>query len=308
MHEPAANTNINDDGVNDPQEDQVDDDGVEDRAEAHMEDPLEDRVDDDRVEDRAEAHVEDPAEDRVNDDRVEDRVEAHMEDSPENRVDDDGVKDPMKAPAEDRVDDDGDRVEYVANDQVMARKIVWWIVAWPLLFFPCPQGLPIEMPPQLPFFSRSVFSKLRKPNTLITSTQNLQGFKLSAAARLQNLDRERNNLDEENSSMGNFWLAPQYCLLGLMQGSAIDGLDECMIGELPKSLKNYASAMNGFVIDGIGNLIDARFVNILEALTTSLVIVVTYMSDALFSHFKILTYSVLSTIALVCDDVFLISK
>ncbi|KAH7573124.1 hypothetical protein JRO89_XS03G0072500 [Xanthoceras sorbifolium] len=107
MHEPAANTNINDDGVNDPQEDQVDDDGVEDRAEAHMEDPLEDRVDDDRVEDRAEAHVEDPAEDRVNDDRVEDRVEAHMEDSPENRVDDDGVKDPMKAPAEDRVDDDG---------------------------------------------------------------------------------------------------------------------------------------------------------------------------------------------------------
>ncbi|KAL5803462.1 hypothetical protein ACOSQ3_031921 [Xanthoceras sorbifolium] len=40
----------------------------------------------------------------------------------------------------------------------------------------------------------------------------------------------------------------------------------------------------------------ARFVNILETLTASLVIVVAYMSDALFGHFKILTYSVLSTI------------
>ncbi|KAL5738597.1 hypothetical protein ACOSP7_031358 [Xanthoceras sorbifolium] len=42
----------------------------------------------------------------------------------------------------------------------------------------------------------------------------------------------------------------------------------------------------------------ARFVNILETLTASLVIVVAYISDALFGHFKILTYSVLSTITL----------
>ncbi|KAL5851642.1 hypothetical protein ACOSQ3_006760 [Xanthoceras sorbifolium] len=49
--------------------------------------------------------------------------------------------------------------------------------------------------------------------------------------------------------------AQQYCLVGLLQGSGIKGLEEFMIGELPKSLKNYALAMNGFVIDGIGNFL-----------------------------------------------------
>ncbi|KAL5738601.1 hypothetical protein ACOSP7_031362 [Xanthoceras sorbifolium] len=52
----------------------------------------------------------------------------------------------------------------------------------------------------------------------------------------------------------------EYCLLGLMQGSGITGLDEFMIGELPKSLKNYASTMIGFVVDGIGNFLGILFV------------------------------------------------
>ncbi|KAH7534132.1 hypothetical protein JRO89_XSUnG0004700 [Xanthoceras sorbifolium] len=76
--------------------------------------------------------------------------------------------------------------------------------------------------------------------------------------RLQIVDRKRNNPEIPNMSI--FWLAPQYCLLGLMQGSGINGLDEFMIVELPKSLKNYASAMNGFVVDGIGNFLGILFV------------------------------------------------
>ncbi|KAL5851645.1 hypothetical protein ACOSQ3_006763 [Xanthoceras sorbifolium] len=61
--------------------------------------------------------------------------------------------------------------------------------------------------------------------------------------RLQIVDRERNI----------FWLALHYCLLGLMQDSGVNGLDEFMISELPKSLNNYASTMIGFVVDRIGN-------------------------------------------------------
>ncbi|KAH7534131.1 hypothetical protein JRO89_XSUnG0004500 [Xanthoceras sorbifolium] len=79
--------------------------------------------------------------------------------------------------------------------------------------------------------------------------------------RLQIVDRKRSNPDKEISSMNIFWLAPQYCLLGLMQGSGTDGLEEFMIDELPKSLKIYASAINGFVIDGIGNFLGILYVN-----------------------------------------------
>ncbi|KAH7573122.1 hypothetical protein JRO89_XS03G0072300 [Xanthoceras sorbifolium] len=79
--------------------------------------------------------------------------------------------------------------------------------------------------------------------------------------RLQIVDRKRNNPNEEISSMSIFWLVPQYCLLGLMEGSGTDGLEEFMIDELPKSLKIYASAMNGFVINGIGNFLGILYVN-----------------------------------------------
>ncbi|KAK1591820.1 hypothetical protein Q3G72_014210 [Acer saccharum] len=71
--------------------------------------------------------------------------------------------------------------------------------------------------------------------------------------RLQTVNLKRN--------MSIFWLVPQYCLLGLMQGTATNGLDEFMTSELPKSLKNYASAMNGFVIDGIGSFLSILYVH-----------------------------------------------
>ncbi|KAH7573123.1 hypothetical protein JRO89_XS03G0072400 [Xanthoceras sorbifolium] len=50
------------------------------------------------------------------------------------------------------------------------------------------------------------------------------------------------------------------CHIRLMQGSGVNGLDEFMISELPKSLNNYASTMIGFVVDGIGNFLGILFV------------------------------------------------
>ncbi|KAI9196829.1 hypothetical protein LWI28_027382 [Acer negundo] len=52
-----------------------------------------------------------------------------------------------------------------------------------------------------------------------------------------------------------YWLAPQYCLLGLMIGFSVNGLEKFMIDELPISLKNYTEAMNKFVIDGMGSIL-----------------------------------------------------
>ncbi|KAK3187751.1 hypothetical protein Dsin_027312 [Dipteronia sinensis] len=70
---------------------------------------------------------------------------------------------------------------------------------------------------------------------------------------------EVGRLQENITSM--FWLAPQYCLLGLMLGFSADGLDEFMIDELPESLRNYASAMNRFVIDGLGSFLSILFIH-----------------------------------------------
>ncbi|KAH7573132.1 hypothetical protein JRO89_XS03G0073600 [Xanthoceras sorbifolium] len=169
-----------------------------------------------------------------------DQLRKHESDTNTN---DDGVEDGAEAdvedPAEDQVDDDG--VEDRADNRAEARKSVRCIIAWVCsvvttfittsFFF---QNYPVEMPPQLPFFSASFFSKLWKLTTLIASTQNPQVRNYSS------------------SSFRNF--------LSLLQGSGIKGLEEFMIGELPNSLKNYALVMNGFVIDGIGNFLGILFV------------------------------------------------
>ncbi|KAK0608117.1 hypothetical protein LWI29_025742 [Acer saccharum] len=55
--------------------------------------------------------------------------------------------------------------------------------------------------------------------------------------------------------MSTFWLAPQFCLLGLMRGLIQDGLEEFMTDQLPDSWENFVPAMNAFVIDGIGSFL-----------------------------------------------------
>ncbi|KAK1592153.1 hypothetical protein Q3G72_020345 [Acer saccharum] len=60
---------------------------------------------------------------------------------------------------------------------------------------------------------------------------------------------------EETIPMSIFWLAPQFCLLGLMKGLVKDVFQDFMIDQLPHSWKNYVSAMNGFIIDGIGSFL-----------------------------------------------------
>ncbi|KAK1592039.1 hypothetical protein Q3G72_018210 [Acer saccharum] len=64
-------------------------------------------------------------------------------------------------------------------------------------------------------------------------------------------------LDTPDASipMSTFWLAPQFCLLGLMRGLIQDGLEEFMTDQLPDSWENFVPAMNAFVIDGIGSFL-----------------------------------------------------
>ncbi|KAL6341228.1 hypothetical protein AAG906_032346 [Vitis piasezkii] len=55
--------------------------------------------------------------------------------------------------------------------------------------------------------------------------------------------------------MSNWWLAPQFFLLGLMEGFAIDGLVEFFSNHVSESMVGYGSAINDFVI-GIGSFLN----------------------------------------------------
>lgn len=59
--------------------------------------------------------------------------------------------------------------------------------------------------------------------------------------------------DEENEiiKMSVFYLAPQFCLLGIMEGLTVDGLEEFMNTPVAESMKRYGPAFNEFVF-GIG--------------------------------------------------------
>ncbi|KAK1548855.1 hypothetical protein Q3G72_010498 [Acer saccharum] len=58
--------------------------------------------------------------------------------------------------------------------------------------------------------------------------------------------------------MSIWWLAPQFFLLGLMEGLAVDGLEEFTIDDnhLSRSMKKLLSAINTFIVDGIGSALN----------------------------------------------------
>ncbi|KAK0593379.1 hypothetical protein LWI29_035706 [Acer saccharum] len=66
----------------------------------------------------------------------------------------------------------------------------------------------------------------------------------------------------EYSSMSIWWLAPQFLLLGLMDGLAMYGLEGFTIDDdhLSGSMKNFLPAINTFVVTGIGNTLNIIFV------------------------------------------------
>ncbi|KAI9196190.1 hypothetical protein LWI28_021797 [Acer negundo] len=97
-----------------------------------------------------------------------------------------------------------------------------------------------------------------------------------------------------------FWLAPQYCLLGFMLGFSADGLEEFIIDELPKSLQNYASAMNGFVVDGLGSFLSILFMyanrNIFDSTLDNSRLDTYYMRLMIISFLNVCYYYFISTI------------
>ncbi|TXG72478.1 hypothetical protein EZV62_001057 [Acer yangbiense] len=88
--------------------------------------------------------------------------------------------------------------------------------------------------------------------------------------------------------------------IGLMLGFSADGLDKFMIDELPKSLQNYASAMNGFVIDGLGSFLSILFVhanrNIFSSTLKDSRLDTYYMRLMIISFLNVCYYYFISTI------------
>ncbi|KAK2638805.1 hypothetical protein Ddye_026600 [Dipteronia dyeriana] len=62
--------------------------------------------------------------------------------------------------------------------------------------------------------------------------------------------------------MSIWWLAPQFCLLGLMDGLATGGLEDFTNDEdhLSLPMKNFLTAINGFVVTGIGSALNIIFI------------------------------------------------
>ncbi|KAI8012882.1 Protein NRT1/ PTR FAMILY 5.6 [Camellia lanceoleosa] len=71
----------------------------------------------------------------------------------------------------------------------------------------------------------------------------------------------KDNIGEEIIHMSVFWLTPQFCLLGFMEGLCEDGLVDFYHQQVPESMKAYGPPFNQWVL-GMGN-----FVSILWILT-----------------------------------------
>ncbi|KAH9681397.1 protein NRT1/ PTR FAMILY 5.6 [Citrus sinensis] len=61
----------------------------------------------------------------------------------------------------------------------------------------------------------------------------------------------------ENMSM--FWLVPQFCLLGLMEGLALHGCDEYSSSHFPERMEYHGSAISSFFV-GIGSIFNIFFI------------------------------------------------
>ena len=56
-----------------------------------------------------------------------------------------------------------------------------------------------------------------------------------------------------------FWLVPQFCLLGLMEGLALHGCDEYSSSHFPERMEYYVSAISYFSV-GIGSIFNIFFI------------------------------------------------
>ncbi|XP_031262808.1 protein NRT1/ PTR FAMILY 5.5-like [Pistacia vera] len=101
-----------------------------------------------------------------------------------------------------------------------------------------------------------------------------------------NIVNEKGLLDKPDNEiipMSIIWLAPQFCLLGLMQGLATDGLNEFVIDQFPESMEEYVTAINEFVI-GIGSFLNILYVHANQSLFS-----ITLNHSRLDKYYKTLT-------------------
>lgn len=64
---------------------------------------------------------------------------------------------------------------------------------------------------------------------------------------------------KRNEKMSMFWLVPQFCLLGLMEGLALDGCNEYSSSHFPERMEYHVSAITYFFI-GIGSVFNIFFI------------------------------------------------
>ncbi|CAL5335086.1 unnamed protein product [Camellia sinensis] len=94
---------------------------------------------------------------------------------------------------------------------------------------------------------------------LCTERQQKHAWKVRIGVGMLKLYKD--NIGEKIIPMSVFWLTPQFCLLGFMEGLCEDGLVDFYCQQVPESMKAYGPPFNRWVL-GMGN-----FVSILWVLT-----------------------------------------
>ncbi|KAH9650450.1 protein NRT1/ PTR FAMILY 5.7 [Citrus sinensis] len=64
---------------------------------------------------------------------------------------------------------------------------------------------------------------------------------------------------KQSENMSMFWLVPQFCLLGLMEGLALHGCDEYSSSHFPERMEYHVSAISSFFV-GIGSIFNIFFI------------------------------------------------
>lgn len=88
---------------------------------------------------------------------------------------------------------------------------------------------------------------------------------------------------DEVIPMSIFWLAPQFCLLGLMQGLARDGINKFLTDQFPEPMHDCVSAITELVTGF------ASFVNIVSVYFNKSLFADTLNSSRLDEYYKMLT-------------------
>ncbi|KAH9681395.1 protein NRT1/ PTR FAMILY 5.6 [Citrus sinensis] len=109
----------------------------------------------------------------------------------------------------------------------------------------------------LPLWSSFIVFGLRQAQVLRTFIGMVMSTVCCVVAWQVEVRRLEKSNQLENMSM--FWLVPQFCLLGLMEGLALHGCDEYSSSHFPERMEYHGSAISSFFV-GIGSIFNIFFI------------------------------------------------